>query len=177
MSGTDRGVLYVIACGAGPASELATLVRLAQAAGWTVCVGATPAGWGFIDAKRLAALTGHPVRRDYSGRSGTWPPADGIIVAPATLSTVDKLAAGIADSWALSLLIECMGVDLPIVLAPNVNPALGRHPRFRRNVEELRGWGVSVLWDRSAAPPVWMVPWPAILDELHARARPGPEPS
>jgi phosphopantothenoylcysteine synthetase/decarboxylase len=111
------------------------------------------------------------VRDDYSGRSGAWPPADGIIVAPATLSTVNKLAAGIADSWALSLLIECMGLDLPIVVAPNVNPALARHPRFRQSITELRSWGVSVLWDPSAPPPVWMASWRAILDELHSRAR------
>lgn len=161
--------MYVIACGAGPAAELAALVDLAKGAGWDVCVGATPAGRAFVDADRLARLSGRPVRHDYSGRSGAWPPADGIIVAPATLSTVNKLAAGIADSWALSLLIECMGLDLPIVIAPNVNPALGRHPRFRQNVAELRSWGVSVLWDRSAPPPVWMAPWSAILDELHAR--------
>lgn len=171
-NGGSNRVVYIIACAAGPAAELATLVKLAQTAGWTVCVGTTPAGRGFVDADHLAELTGHPVRHDYAGRSGVWPPADGIIVAPATLSTVDKLAAGIADSWALSLLTECMGVDIPIVVAPNVNPALGRHPRFRTNVAELRSWGVSVLWDPSTPPPVWMTPWPAILDELHTRTQP-----
>jgi hypothetical protein len=166
-----QGILYVIACGAGPAGDLASLVRLAQAAGWEVCVGTTPSGSAFVDAGQLAQLTGWPVRHEYSGRSGTWPPADAIVVAPATLNTVSKLAAGIADSWAMSLLIECMGLDVPIVIAPNVNPALGRHPGFRRNVDDLRAWGVTVLWDRSASPPVWMTPWPGILEELHLRLR------
>jgi phosphopantothenoylcysteine synthetase/decarboxylase len=166
-----RGVVYVIACAAGPATDLATFVRLVQAAGWTVCVGTTPAGRAFVDADQLASMTGQPVRHDYAGRAGTWPPTDAIIIAPATLSTINKLAAGIADSWALSLLIECMGLDIPIVAAPNVNPALARHPRFRHNITELRSWGVSVLWDPSAPPPVWMAPWPTILDELHTRTQ------
>lgn len=154
---------------AGPASDLATLVRLAQAAGWDVCVGTTPAGRAFVDTDQLAQLTSHPVRHDYSGRSGAWPPADAIVVAPATLNTIGKLAAGIADSWALSMLTECLGLDIPIVIAPNVNPALGRHPRFRQNVADLRSWDVTVLWNWSAPPPIWMAPWPVIVQELHTR--------
>jgi len=49
---------------------------------------------------------------------------------------VNKFAAGIADSVALGLLTELFGVDLPVVIAPNVNPALARHPRFRKSIEE-----------------------------------------
>lgn len=164
--------LYVLACGAGPAADLGELVTLAIADGWDVYVGTTPSGWDFIDPDELAALTSHEVRRDYSGRTSGWPPADAIVVAPTTINTVDKFAAGIADCWALSVLTECMGHAVPIVLVTNINPALGRHPRFRRNVEELRSWGVSVLWEPDPEPPVWMTPWPAIMDELRDRTTP-----
>ena len=164
--------LYLLACGAGPAADLGDLVTLAIADGWDVYAGTTPAGWDFIDPDKLAALTGHEVRRHYSGRTSGWPPADAIVVAPATINTIDKFAAGIADCWALSVLTESMGHEVPIIFATNINPALGRHPQFRRNVEELRGWGVSVLWEPDTAPPVWMPPWPAIMDELRNRATP-----
>lgn len=139
---------------------------------WDVYVGTTPAGWGFVNPAQLADVTGHPVRRDYSGRVGGWPPADAIVVVPATINTIDKFAAGIADCWALSVLIESMGHDVPIVFAPNVNPALGRHPRFRDNIDELRSWGVSVLWDDpSFDAPLWMATWTDILDEVERLTR------
>jgi phosphopantothenoylcysteine synthetase/decarboxylase len=158
--------LYILACGAGPAADLPELVTLAIADDWDVYVGATPAGWDFLDVAKLTDLTGHTVRRDYSGRTSSWPPADAIIVAPATINTIDKFAAGIADTWALSTLIESMGHGVPIVFATNINPALSRHPRFRHNIEELRSWGITVLWEPDLEPPTWIAPWQVILDAL-----------
>lgn len=162
-----RGALYLFACGAGPAQRLHEMAELAMVAGWEVYVGSTPAGRDFIDADHLADLTGHTVRHTWSGRSSGWPPADAVVVAPATITTIDKLAAGIADTWVVNTLIECSGLGVPIVMAANVNPALGRHPRFRQNVTDLRDWGISVLWEPDPEPPVWMASWSDILDELH----------
>jgi phosphopantothenoylcysteine synthetase/decarboxylase len=161
--------LYVIVCGAGPAADIATLVQLAQQRGWVVCIATTPAGREFVDVAELEKLTGHPVRTDFrkpGDPESSWPLADAIVVAPATINTVCKWAAGIADNLVLSTLFECMGVDLPIVVAPNVNPALARHPAFQRAVADLRTWGVRVLYDRSAPPPAWMPSWERILEEL-----------
>jgi phosphopantothenoylcysteine decarboxylase len=161
--------LYVIVCGAGPAADVATLVRLAQQRGWTVCVATTPSGREFIDTAELEKLTGYPVRTGFrrpGDPESSWPLADAIAVAPATINTVCKWAAGIADNLVLSMLFECMGVDVPIVVAPNVNPALARHPAFQRSVTDLRSWGVRVLYERSAPPPTWMASWEQILSEL-----------
>jgi phosphopantothenoylcysteine synthetase/decarboxylase len=146
------------------------LVRIAQADGWDVFVGATPAGWDFLDADELERLTGHHPRRDYSGRSSGWPQADGIIVAPATINTVKKIAAGITDTWAVNVIVECMGLGVPVVIAPNVNPALGRHPRYRENVHELRDWGVTILWEAEGfSPPTWMAEWEQMVRALRDR--------
>jgi flavoprotein len=161
--------LYVFACGAGPAADLAELAKLAIDDGWDVYPGATPMGWEMIDVDQLTDVTGHRPRHHWSGRTSGWPPADGIIVAAATLNTIGKLAAGIADTWVLSTVTECMGLGVPIVIAPNVNPALARHPRFAPNVAALRSWGISVLWEPEPAGRPWMVPWSAMLDEIRAR--------
>jgi len=161
--------LYVIVCGAGPATDVASLVRLAQGQGWQVCVVTTPAGAEFVNRAELETLTGYPVRAEFrkpGDPEPTWPLADAIVVAPATINMVCKWAAGIADNLALSILFECMGIDLPIVVAPNVNPALARHPGFRRSVRQLHEWGVQVLYERSAPPPTWMASWEQILEAL-----------
>jgi hypothetical protein len=57
-------------------------------------------------------------------------------------------------------------IDVPIVIAPNVNPALGRHPRFRQNIADLRDWGLTILWHPAQADPPWMAPWERILKAL-----------
>jgi flavoprotein len=157
--------LYVLACGAGPAREIADFAKLAIADGWDVYVGATPAGWEFLDVDQVTEVTGREPRRYWSGRTSGWPPADAVVVAPATINTVNKIAAGICDTWAVNVVVESMGLGVPIVIVPNVNPALGRHPRFRSNVDDLRQWGVTVLWQPEGAdPPTWMVPWGQILE-------------
>ena len=166
-------VLYFVVCGGPPASEAHEFVNLAQTAGWDVCVIATPQGSRFVDAKKLAELTGHPVRSDYKlpTEPDVLPPANAIVVAPATFNTVNKFASGTADTLPLSLLCEYLSLKVPIIMAPNVNPALARHPEYQANVKKLEAWGVHVLIDPSAPPPTWMVGWERILGELaHRRA-------
>jgi len=161
--------LYLIVCGAGPAADITALIRLAHTRGWRVCVVTTPSGAEFVDAPELEELTGYQVRTEFrkpSDPEPSWPLADAIVVAPATINTVCKWATGIADNLALSMLFECMGIDLPIVVAPNVNPALARHPAFRHSLQQLREWGVRVLYERSTPPPIWMASWERITEAL-----------
>jgi phosphopantothenoylcysteine synthetase/decarboxylase len=139
-------VLTVIVCGAGPASDIGQLIKLAQEHGWTVQVVATPAALGFIDVPAIKAQTGSPVRSQYRGpgepRSG---PADAIIVAPATYNTINKWAQGSSDTYALGILAETTATGVPIVVLPFVNSALAARAPFRRSVEELRRDGVHNL--------------------------------
>jgi phosphopantothenoylcysteine synthetase/decarboxylase len=142
------GVLYAIVCGSPPAQHVDQLVVLAQDAGWDVCVVATPDGRKFIDAPALATLTGHPVRSVYKnpGDIDVLPEATAMIVAPATVNTINKWALGIADTLPLGLLVEGLGKGLPIVAMPFTNDAMAAHPAFAENLAKLRAWGVRVLF-------------------------------
>ena len=86
-------VLYVVVCAAPPASEAHELVKLAQAAGWEVCVISTPEAMHWIDPAWLATLTGYDVRSEYraADEAKSLPDADAIAVAPATFNTVNKV--------------------------------------------------------------------------------------
>jgi len=138
----------VIACAAGPAADVGSLVRQAQAEGWTVCVIATPSATAFIDLRALEALTGHPVRAEYRtpGTEVPIPPATAMVVAPATFNTINKWAAGVSDTLALGLINEAIGLGLPLVAMPFVNDALAAHPAFKRSIEQLRQAGVEVVF-------------------------------
>lgn len=141
-------VLYVIACGSPAAGRVGVLVGLAQRAGWDVCVVATPDGRKFIDVPSLVAQTGHPVRSEYKnpGDPEALPDADAMVVAPATVNTVNKWAAGIADTLALGLVVEAVGKRLPLVAIPFTNAAMASHPAFGESVARLRSFGVTVLY-------------------------------
>jgi hypothetical protein len=147
------------------------------AAGWEVCVIATPSALKFMDLDHLAQLTGHVVRYDYKQpeEPDVLPPPDAMIVAPATFNTINKWAAGISDTLALGLLNEALGLGLPVVAVPFPNIALAWHPAFRRSGKELEALGVRLLFDPDVYPlptpnlgPASrdLFPWPALREEL-----------
>jgi phosphopantothenoylcysteine synthetase/decarboxylase len=147
-------VLYVIACAAPPTREVAQLVDIAREDGWDVCVLTTPSGRRFADIAGLERLTGHPVRSEYKdpGEPDVLPEPDAIIVAPATVNTMNKWAAGICDTLALGILVEAIGKRIPVVAMPFTNRAHAAHPAFVENVTRLRSWGVVVLFGPEVYP-------------------------
>jgi phosphopantothenoylcysteine synthetase/decarboxylase len=149
-------VLYVVTCGSPAARGVGRLVAGAQELGWTVCVVATPDGRKFIDVPALAEQTGYAVRSTFKnpGEPDLLPPADAMIVAPATANTIAKWAVGIADTLALGLLSEGLGRGLPIVAVPFTNSGMAGHPAFGEALARLRGWGVSVLWGEDVLPSI-----------------------
>jgi hypothetical protein len=189
-------VLYAVACGSPAAGYVGRFVTMAQQVGWRVCVVTTPDGEKFIDTAALAAQTGFPVRSRYKrpGDPDVLPSPDAIVVAPATVNTVNKWACGIADTLALGMLVEGYGLGLPIVVMPYTNTAMAAHPAFRQSLQRLRTWGVRVLfgddvmvlpppgagagraadfpWQialAAAGPPQWHRPQPPELRERAAR--------
>jgi phosphopantothenoylcysteine synthetase/decarboxylase len=142
-----RTVLYLVACATPAAGDIDKLVRLAQDAGWTVCVIATPGAVRFIDQVALEAQTGYPVRSEYKrpGTADLLPQPDALVVGGASFNTINKWAAGISDTLALGLLTEGIGLGLRLVALPFLNAAQAAHPAFSRSVEVLRDAGVTVL--------------------------------
>jgi hypothetical protein len=158
VSDQDRGanqqVLYIIVCAAPPAMDVQVLIDLAQQDGWDVCLIATPRAFQWLDVPGLTQRTGHPVRHDYKlpGEPDVLPEPDAIIVAPATFNTINKWAAGIADTLALGLLCEATGKGLPVVVLPYLNAAQGEHPALEEGIERLRRLGVRVLFGPDVLP-------------------------
>ncbi len=174
-------ILYIIVCGAGAAVDVGKLAEQAQQRGWSCHVIATPAGADFLDVEAVEQLTRQPVRSHYRApdqlRDNSLPPPDGIIVAPATFNTVNKLACGINDNYALGLLAEAIGMRRPVVIVPFVNSALATNPAFPRAIATLRAAGVEVLHGpgelephspRSGGDHIQSFPWTRALDRLEA---------
>jgi phosphopantothenoylcysteine synthetase/decarboxylase len=156
--------LYVIVCATGPSPGVGDLVGQAQAKGWDVQVVATPQALDFIDAAALAEQTGRPVRSRYRKPSEPKPPRpEAIIVAPASYNTINKFAAGIADTYPLGLLAEAPGLGIPVVILPSLGAALSTRLPYRRSVDLLRQEGVRVIDPPDLRDPF---PWHLALDGL-----------
>lgn len=136
--------LYVIVCAAGIASDISKLITAAQERDWEVGVIATPLAMGFFDPAAVEAQTGRPIRSAWRkpGDPRPFPAPDAVLVAPATFNTLNKWAAGIADTLALGTLCEVYGMGVPIAVLPCVGDALAAHPAYRTSLERLRGMGV-----------------------------------
>nr|WP_202511822.1 flavoprotein [Streptomyces sp. SID3343] len=175
--------MYLVVCAAGPAPHVEILVRAAIDQDWDVCTIATPAArdGGFVDVAAIEAATGRPIRHRYrrTDEPGRWPKADAIAVAPMTMNTVTKWADGHADTYALGVLTEAIGLGLPIAALPFWNAAQAAHPAVDRAVETLRGCGVRVLYGDEGFRPhpagtggsrIPTYPWRLVLDALDGRA-------
>jgi len=159
------------------------MVAAGQELGWTVCVVTTPDGRKFIDAAALAEQTGFAVLSAYKnpGDPDLLPPADAMVIAPATVNTINKWAAGIADTLALGMAVEALGKGLPLVAVPFTNAGMAAHPAFGESIEKLRRWGVAVLWGADVLPEfppgdgdeyVDLFPWDLALREIRLRLYP-----
>lgn len=147
-SHTGQPVLYVVGCAAPPVLRVRVLIQAAQARGWETYLVLTPAAASWLETSiaRLAGLTGHPVRSQYQlpGEPARLPPADAMLVAPATSNTINKLAAGISDTLALGLVNKAIANRAPIAMVACLGHDLA-HPALPRSVEALRDAGVKLV--------------------------------
>ncbi|WP_405775043.1 flavoprotein [Streptomyces sp. NBC_01538] len=139
-----RPFLYVVVCAAQVASDVGKVITAARERDWEVGVIATPTAMGFFDPEAVETQTGRPIRSAWRrpGDPRPFPAPDAVLVAPATFNTLNKWAAGIADTLALGTLCEVYGLGVPIAVLPCVGEALAAHPAYRASLERLRGMGV-----------------------------------
>lgn len=132
------------------AFKACTLIRQFVKQGHEVQVVITPAGKEFITPITLSALTSKPVISDFfSQRDGTWHShvdlglwADAMVIAPATASTIGKMAHGIADNM---LITTYLSMKAPVFIAPAMDLDMWAHPATQENLQLLRRRGVTVI--------------------------------
>lgn len=132
------------------AYKAAILIRGLIKKGAEVQVVITPAGKEFITPITLSALTSKPVISEFfAQRDGTWNShvdlglwADAMVIAPATASTIGKMANGIADNM---LITTYLSMKAPVFVAPAMDLDMFAHPSTQRNLETLRSYGNHII--------------------------------
>lgn len=132
------------------AYKAAALTRLLIKKGAEVQIVITPAGKEFITPITLSALTSKPVISEFfSQRDGTWHShvdlglwADAMLIAPATASTIGKMAHGIADNM---LITTYLSMKAPVFVAPAMDLDMFAHPATQHNLDILRSYGNHII--------------------------------
>ena len=142
--------ILLIVGGGIAAYKAAELIRLARKSGHSVTPVLTAGGAHFVTPMSLAALAESPVYTSLwdlkdeaeMGHIQLSRAADLVLVCPATADLIAKMAAGIADDLATTLLLA---TDKPVVVAPAMNVRMWSHEATQANVATLRTRGVTVI--------------------------------
>lgn len=126
------------------------LLRLLVKAGAEVQVVITPNGKEFITPVTLSALSGKPVISEFfTANTGEWHShvdlglwADAMVIAPATASTIGKMANGVADNM---LVTTYLSAKAPVFVCPAMDLDMMAHPSTTRNLELLRSYGNHII--------------------------------
>jgi phosphopantothenoylcysteine decarboxylase/phosphopantothenate--cysteine ligase len=142
--------ILLIVGGGIAAYKACELIRLIRKSGGSVRCVLTAGGAQFVTPMTLAALSEQPVHTSLwdlkdeveMGHIQLSREADLVVICPATADLMAKMAAGIADDLATTLLLA---TDKKVLAAPAMNVRMWRHEATRRNVERLRADGVTIL--------------------------------
>ena len=126
------------------------IIRQLIKKGAEVQVVITPAGKEFITPITLSALTSKPVISEFfSHRDGAWHShvdlglwADAMLIAPATASTIGKMANGVADNM---LITTYLSMKAPVFVAPAMDLDMYAHPSTQQNLKTLQSYGNHII--------------------------------
>jgi phosphopantothenoylcysteine synthetase/decarboxylase len=143
-------VAYLVVSGATTAARCPEILRGLVGLGFaTVIALPTPNASRVIALRELADIPGAQVVESYFDLAiRPQPPRGVVLFAPCGFNSLNKLAHGIADNLALSVVAEAIGRGTPVIVAPSLNTPLLAHPMAQASLKTLPEWGVKIV------PPV-----------------------
>jgi phosphopantothenoylcysteine synthetase/decarboxylase len=166
--------VYLIVTGAGTARRVPGILPQLAQLGPRLVVIPTPNAARVVSGREmvLALPPGSPhrvVESYFDEAILPSPPVGLVLVAPCSFDALNKLAAGIADNLALSVVAEAIGRGTPVIVAISVNVPLWSHPRARASVAALREWGVDVIDPAPAGEVMTMAPDDVLIERVRGR--------
>jgi len=141
---------YLVLSGTTTAARCPELLRALVGLGFsTVIAIPTPNASRVAAPRELADVEGVRVVESYFDLAiRPRPPRGVVLFAPCSFNSLNKLAHGIADNLALSVVAEAIGRKTPVIVGPSLNAPLLDHPVAQVSLERLPSWGVTIV------PPV-----------------------
>lgn len=148
--GESFDVAYLVLSGTTTAARCPEILGGLVGLGFsTVIAIPTPNAWRVIAPRDLADVAGVRVVESYFDLAiRPRPPRGVVLFAPCSFNSLNKLAHGIADNLALSVVAEAIGRGTPVIVGPSLNAPLLNHPEAQASLKKLPAWGVAIV------PPV-----------------------
>src|SRR5882762_8663912 len=150
-AGGERfAVAYLVLSGTTTAARCPEILRGLVGLGFaTVIALPTPNASRVLAPRDLADVPGAQVVESYFDLAiRPRPPFGVVLFAPCSFNSLNKLAHGIADNLALSVVAEAIGRGTPVIVGPSLNAPLLAHPIAQASLKRLTSWHVTIV------PPV-----------------------
>src|SRR5260370_17384745 len=161
-------VAYLMLSGTAAAARWPELLRELVGLGFsTVIALPTPNASAVSAPRELADVEGAQVVESYFDLAiRPRPPRGVVLFAPCSFNSLNKLAHGIADNLALSVVAEAIGRSTPVIVGPSLNAPLLAHPESQASLRKLPAWHVTIVppVDEGEGPP--LPPTEILLDPV-----------
>jgi phosphopantothenoylcysteine synthetase/decarboxylase len=143
-------VAYLVLSGTTTAARGPELLRGLLGLGFQRVIAIpTPNASRVVAPRELADVEGAQVVESYFDLAIRPRPPHGVVLfAPCSFNSLNKLAHGIADNLALSVVAEAIGRETPVIVGPSLNAPLLAHPEAQASLKKLASWHVRIV------PPV-----------------------
>jgi len=173
MAGERFDVAYLVLSGTTTAARCPELLRGLVGLGFaTVIALPTPNASRVVTPRDLADVPGAQVVESYFDLAiRPQPPRGVVLFAPCSFNSLNKLAHGIADNLALSVVAEAIGRGTPVIVAPSLNAPLLAHPQAQASLKILPSWGVTIVPRVDTGEGPRLAPSELLLDAVRPYVR------
>ena len=175
-AGDERfDVAYLVLSGTTTSARCPEILRGLVGLGFaTVIALPTPNASRVIAPRELADVEGVQVVQSYFDLAiRPRPPRGVVLFAPCSFNSLNKLAHGVADSLALSVVAEAIGRETPVIVGPSLNAPLLNHPQAQASLKTLPSWGVTIVPPVDEGEGPRLAPSVALLDAVRPYVRRG----
>ncbi len=171
-------VAYLVLSGTTTAARCPELLHGLLGLGFAPVIAIpTPNAARVIAPRDLADIAGVQVVESYFDLAiRPRPPRGVVLFAPCSFNSLNKLAHGIADNLALSVVAEAIGRGTPVIVAPSLNQPLLDHPQAQASLRTLPDWGVTIVPPMDEGQGPRLAPTAKLLDAVRAFVSHRPAP-
>jgi phosphopantothenoylcysteine synthetase/decarboxylase len=175
MTGERFDTVYLILSGTTTAARCPEILRGLVGLGFaSVLAIPTEHAARTISGRELADVPGAQLVESYFDLAiRPRPPRGVVLFAPCSFNSLNKLAAGVADTLALSVVAEAIGRRTPVIVAPSLNQPLMDHPVARASLRTLPTWGVTLVGPTDTRDGPRLAPTELLLDAVRPFVKAG----
>jgi len=168
-------VAYLVLSGTTTAARCPELLRGLVGLGFSTVIAIPTTNASRVIASRdLADVEGVQVVESYFDLAiRPRPPRGVVLFAPCSFNSLNKLAHGIADNLALSVVAEAIGRGTPVIVGPSLNAPLLNHPEARASLRKLPTWGVIIVPPVDEGQGPRLAPSELLIDAVRSQVQQG----